>query len=267
LLQQLALAYLRPGDEVVRGEPSFEAYPIVTRLAGATDVAVPAVEHRLDLEAMAGAVTPATRMVLVADPNNPTGTAAAGSVRRLVDAAGADRLVVLDGAYHEFTDDPAHDEAMALATSQANVVALRTFSKAHGLAALRIGYAVGHPAVIAALDKVAIPFVVGGAAQAAAIASLRAEAQVLARLSQVRAERDRVRAVLGRMGLEVPPSQANFVWIPLGPSTAAAAVGLERAGVVARAFPGLGLRVTVGTREENDRFLAAAAQVLHKALV
>lgn len=262
LLQQLAFAFVRPGDEVVRGEPSFEAYPIFTRLAGGVDVAVPNVGHHLDLAAMAAAVGAGTRMVLVADPNNPTSTAADPSeVADLVDAAGPSCLVVLDGAYHEFTDDPAADLAMTLAATRPNVVALRTFSKAHGLAALRVGYAVAHPDVVAALDKTAIPFAVGSAGQAAAVASLEALGDVAARVAAVRAERSRVRDALVRWGWDVPVSATNFVWLPSGAAAADHALALERSGVVARAMPGAGVRVTVGSPTDNDRFLAAAASL------
>jgi histidinol-phosphate aminotransferase len=262
LLQQLAVAFVDPGDQVVRGEPSFEAYPIFTRLAGGTDVAVPAVDERLDLPAMAAAVTARTTMVLVADPNNPTGTAVAASqVRDLVDAVPPSCLVVLDGAYHEFRDDPSIDDAMALARQRPNVVALRTFSKAHGLAALRVGYAVGHPDVIAALDKVLIPFAVGALGQVAALASLAAGDDVAARVAVLRAERARVIDELAELGWAVPPSATNFVWLSCGPAARAVASDLERAGIVARAFDGVGVRVTVGAGADNDRFLAALAGI------
>jgi histidinol-phosphate aminotransferase len=260
LLQELALAYVGPGDEVVRGEPSFEAYPIYTRLVGGRDVAVPAAEWTLDLGAMAGAVTAATRLVIVANPNNPTGTAVpTGSIRRLADAIPSSCLLVVDGAYREFMADD--DGALELAVERPNVVLLRTFSKAYGLAGLRTGYAVGPPEVIAALDRVRLPFVVGRLAQAAASAALRAEGEMWARVATVTAERGRVAAALAAMGWDVPTSWANFVWLPCGAAAGDVGVALERAGVVGRPFAGLGVRVSIGLPADNDAFLRAMATI------
>jgi histidinol-phosphate aminotransferase len=266
LLCQLALAYVGAGDEVVRGEPSFEAYPIFTRLAGGVDVAVANRDHHLDIDAMAGALWPRTKLVLVANPNNPTGTAVPlAAIEGLADALPEGALLVVDEAYREFVTDPEAGSALDLAARRPNVAVLRTFSKAHGLAALRVGYLVGHPAVVAAVDKALIPFAVNSLGQAAAIASLDAVEEVNRRVAVVIAERHRVAAALAAAGWDVPDPQANFWWLPTGEATTALATGLERAGVVVRAFPGLGLRVTVGEPADNDRFLAALARVARPA--
>ncbi len=255
LLQQLALAYVEPGAEVVRGDPSFEGYPLYTRLVGGRDVAVPARRGVLDTDAMADAVTATTRLVLLAEPNNPTGTAVgADAVVALADRIPAHCLLVVDAAYREFAGGP--DVATELALERPNVVALRTFSKAHALAGLRIGWAVAHPDVIAALDAVLLPFAVGAPAQAAALASLAEPDEVERRVSAVVAERGRLEASLRGAGWDVTPSAANFVWLP-GKGAAGLAERLERAGVVTRAFPGVGVRVSIGTAADNDRAVAA----------
>ncbi|HLI23578.1 MAG TPA: histidinol-phosphate transaminase [Acidimicrobiales bacterium] len=258
LLNQLALAFVSPGDEVVRGEPSFEAYPIFTRLAGGTDVAVPNQDHRLDLDGMAAALTTRTKMVLVANPNNPTGTAV--GLDAIADLAGSlppRALLVVDEAYREFVTDTSAGSALSLAAERSNVVVLRTFSKAHGLAALRVGYAVAHPEVVEALDKVLIPFSVGALGQVAAVASLDAAAEVTSRVAAATAERRRLAAGVTAAGWEIPDPQANFIWLPAGAGAASLARELERSGVVVRPFAGAGVRVTVGTPTDNDRFLAA----------
>lgn len=258
LLCQLALAYVGPGDEVVRGEPSFEAYPIFTRLAGGDDVAVAARAHRLDAGAMAAAMGPRTRMVLIANPNNPTGTAMPlDAIEGLAASLPGGALLVVDEAYREFVSDPGAGSALHLAAHRPNVVVLRTFSKAHGLAALRIGYAVADPSVVEALDKVLIPFSVGALAQAAALASLDARREVAQRVTSVVAERERVTAALAAGGWEVPSPQANFVWLPVGQAAGALAAVLEREGLVVRPFPGQGIRVTIGAPHENDRLISA----------
>jgi histidinol-phosphate aminotransferase len=244
----------------VRGEPSFEAYPIYTRLVGGTDVPVPATDWTLDLSAMAAAVTAHTRLVIVANPNNPTGTAVpTGAIRDLADAIPSSCLLVVDGAYREFmeTDDGAED----LARQRPNVVWLRTFSKAYGLAGMRTGYAVGPAAVIEALDRVRLPFVVGSLAQAAASAALRAGDEMTSRVAAVTAERSRVVHALTELGWTVPASWANFVWLPCGGAALDVGVALERAGIVARPFAGLGVRVTVGRPEDGDAFVRALSGI------
>lgn len=263
LLQQLFLAYVDPGDEVVYPWPSFEAYPVDVAITAATEVAVPLVDEAFDLDAVADAVTPRTKLVVLANPNNPTGTAVhVDDLRRLVERVPDDVLVVVDEAYREFVTadlgDPVHD----LQPDHPNVVVLRTFSKAYGLAALRTGYAVADPSVVGELDKVLIPFAVNHLAQVASLAAIgaRDEAQVV--IDRLVAERDRVVGALRDAGWEVPEAHANFVWLPLGERTDEVFPALERRGVVVRPFPGVGIRVTIGSPTENDRFLAVLAEVV-----
>jgi histidinol-phosphate aminotransferase len=265
LCQQLVQATCHDGDEVVFGWRSFEAYPIITQIVGATGVRVPNMpDHRLDLAAMLAAITPKTRVVFVCTPNNPTGTTLTEpELRGFLDAVPENVLVVVDEAYREFVDDPLVPDGIDVTTSawqrgRHNVAVLRTFSKAYGLAGLRVGYCVAPQPVAAALRKVYVPFSVNSVAQAAAIASLDAEDELMARCREVVAQRSRVRDELLAMGYDVPPTQANFVWLPLGDRTAAFNEHCLDHKVVVRAFAGDGARVTVGDAAENDVFLEAA---------
>jgi histidinol-phosphate aminotransferase len=269
LCQQLIQATCDAGDEVLFGWRSFEAYPIQPAVAGAVPVPVPlTAEHRLDLPAMAAAITPKTRLVFVCTPNNPTGPAVrAGELAEFLAAAPADVLVVIDEAYREFVDDPEVPDGIATAKAawadgKPNVAVLRTFSKAYGLAGLRVGYCVAQPEVTGALRKVFVPFSVNSLAQTAAIASLEAEGELLARCRAIVVERGRVRGELLAMGYAVPETQANFVWLPLGERTQEFNQHCLAAKLVVRAFATDGVRVTIGEPAENDAFLAAARSFL-----
>jgi histidinol-phosphate aminotransferase len=261
VLQQLVQASVGEGDEVLYAWRSFEAYPIVVQISGARSVTVPltAGEHH-DLDAMAAAVTDRTRLVLVCSPNNPTGTAVRrAELDRFLDRVPRDVLVVIDEAYREFVRDPEVPDALEVYRDRPNVAVLRTFSKAYGLAGLRVGYAVAHPPVADALRKAAVPFGVSGIAQAAAVASLAAEAELLERVAALVEERTRVQAALREQGwVSVPDSQANFVWLRLGERTTELAAACQAAGVVVRPFAGDGARVTIGEPEANDLFLQVA---------
>ncbi|WP_067718299.1 histidinol-phosphate transaminase [Nocardia yamanashiensis] len=251
-----------PTDEVLFAWRSFEAYPIVTRVAGATAVQIP-LDHGYahDLDALAAAVTPNTRVVFVCNPNNPTGTAhGRAAIEKFLDAVPSNVLVVLDEAYYEYVRIPAEDfpNGVELGRNRPNVLVLRTFSKAYGLAGLRVGYAVGAPEVITALMKVHIPFSVSRVAQAAAIASLEARHELLERTDAVVAERDRMRDALIAAGYTVPRSEANFVWLPLGDKSAEFGAASTEAGVIVRPYGADGVRVTAGDSHENDFFLAFA---------
>ncbi len=264
--QQVLLAAAGEGDEVVFPWRSFEAYPILVQLSGATAVRVPLTpDGGHDLDAMAEAVSDRTRVVFVCNPNNPTGPPVRrAALERFLDAVPGDVLVVLDEAYREFVRDPDVPDGLDLYRDRANVAVLRTFSKAYGLAGLRVGFAVAHEPVAAALRKTAVPFGVSDLAQAAAVASLEAEAELMARVDALVTERERVLAGLHERGVSVPETQANFVWLALGEGTSAFAEACERGGVVVRAFPGEGVRVTIGEREAADRFLAVAAAELRR---
>lgn len=262
LLQQLLLAYVDPGDEVVYPWPSFEAYPIDVQLTGGVEVTVPLVDHTFDLDAVAAAVTDRTKLVLLANPNNPTGTAVhVDQLRRLVEQVPGDVLVVVDEAYREFVTADLGDPIADLQPGHPNVVVLRTFSKAFGLAALRTGYAVADPEVVVELDKVLIAFAVNHLAQVASLAAIAARDEVQAVVDRITAERDRVVASLRADGWDLPDAHANFVYLPLGSRTDVVFPEMERRGVVVRPFPGVGMRVTIGTPAQNDRFLATLAEV------
>jgi histidinol-phosphate aminotransferase len=262
VLQQVVQATAAEGDEVVYAWRSFEAYPIVVGISGARTVRVPLDDAaRHDLAAMADAVTDRTRLVLVCSPNNPTGPAVRrAEMAAFLDRVPADVLVVLDEAYCEFVRDPDAVDGVRLYRDRPNVCVLRTFSKAYGLAGLRVGFAVAHEPVADALRKTAVPFGVSGIAQHAAVESLRREAALLERVETLVAERERVRTSLIDQGWEIPVSEANFVWLALGEATADFAAACDEAGVVVRAFPGEGCRVTVAEPEASDLLLRTAAE-------
>ncbi|WP_250445920.1 histidinol-phosphate transaminase [Actinotalea sp. C106] len=245
------------GDEVVHAWRSFEAYPILVQLQGAVSVPVPlTVDGRHDLPAMAAAVTERTRVMLVCSPNNPTGpTIGHAELLELLSAVPERVLVVLDEAYVEFvrSQDPIDSERVLAA--HPNVVVLRTFSKAYGLAALRVGYAVTHPDLARAVRTASTPFGVNHLAQVAALASLEAEGELAERVEVVVAERERVAERLRAQGWEVPESQANFVWLPTGARTVDLASAAARHGVLVRPFAGEGMRISIGEAAANDRVL------------
>ena len=271
LCQQLVQATAGHGDEVMFGWRSFEAYPIITAIAGAQAVKVPLRDQVHDLPAMTGAITDRTRLVFVCNPNNPTGTAVPGvQLTEFLDQVPSDVLVVLDEAYREFVTDEKVQEGVGLLDRYPNLMVLRTFSKAYGLAGLRVGYGIAaDPAVATAVRQTQVPFSVTHVAQAAALASLEPEAerQLADRVAQVIAERSRVTAALRAAGYQLPDSEANFVWLAEGPAeqggidAVAFGAGCEERGLIVRAFAGSGVRITIGTAAENDKFLAAAAEL------
>jgi histidinol-phosphate aminotransferase len=265
LCTQLVQAVADADDEVIYAWRSFEAYPIIAAVSGASSIQVPLREHVHDLDAMADQITGKTRLIFVCNPNNPTGTAVGReALVRFLHSVPPDVVVALDEAYREFVSDPDVPDGMTLLDEFANLIVLRTFSKAYGLAGLRVGYAVAaDPAITAAMRQTQVPFAVSTIAQAAALASLepQAEKQLLARVDEVVGERTRVRESLLGLGYEVPPTQSNFVWLPLGDATADWVAGCEERRVIVRGFAGSGVRVTVGSAEENDRLLAAASQL------
>ena len=264
LLYQLATAYVDPGDEAVTPWISFEAYPIAVQTMGGTLVRVPlTADHAFDLAAVAAAVTERTKLVLLATPNNPTGTAVStAAVAELAQSIPDDVVVLVDEAYREFADPGLGDPVAELLPRFDNVAVARTFSKAYGLAGLRVGYMMAHPQVVSAIDKCLIPFNVNGPAQAAVLAALgdEATAESQASIDAIRSERGRVAAALAADGWDIGDTQANFVWLPLGGRTDDVCTALEQRGVVVRPFSGVGIRVTVGTPAQNDRFLTALAE-------
>ncbi|MBN1171240.1 MAG: histidinol-phosphate transaminase [Micromonosporaceae bacterium] len=261
LAEHLVRATCLPGDEVVHAWRSFEAYPIITATTAVTGIRVPnADDHTHDLPAMAKTITERTRVVLVCNPNNPTGTASTRSeLDAFINDVPADVLIVLDEAYREFVTDPSVPDGVVSYGDRPNVAVLRTFSKAWGLAGLRVGYLVAHPPVAAAVRKVLTPFSTSSLAQAAALAALRAEAEMRRRADLILVERQRVLAAVQAVVPGVPTTQANFVWLPLGQRSIEFSEMCEQAGVIVRPFAGEGVRVTIGKPEENDAMLAALA--------
>ena len=267
LCHQLMHAMCAPGDEVVYAWRSFETYPIASQIALAKQVRVPLdATHTHDLRAMAEAITPGTRVVIICNPNNPTSTAnRRAELDSFLDRVPSDVLVVLDEAYREFVTDPDVPDGLDYVRTRENVAVLRTFSKAYGLAGLRVGYFVGPAHIAEAMRKVYVPFSVNSLAQTAAIASLDAEEELLARCETLAAERERVRGALIEAGYEVPDSQANFVWLPLGDAALDFAEHTLANKVVVRAFAGDGVRVTISHHDENDLFLHAARSYRSKS--
>jgi histidinol-phosphate aminotransferase len=269
VIANLALAYLRPGDEVLMGWPSFVSYRLSAVKMGSTPVPVPLRDGRYDLEAMAAAVTAATRIAYVCSPNNPTGAIVPGdALARFLDTVPERVLVVIDSAYHEYVTDPGHVDAVGAHAGRPNVVVLRTFSKIYGLAGLRIGYGVAPAPVVAELGKVRGPFDVSELAQVAAVASLDDEAELERRRSENEGERRRLEAELAARGVHLYPAAANFICAEVGDGAALAA-RLEREGVIVRPLATFGapscVRVTVGLRDENDAFLTALDRSLQPA--
>lgn len=256
---QILEAVGEPGAEVIYAWRSFEAYPLLVGLSGANAVQVPLRDETHDLDAMAEAITPETRLIFVCNPNNPTGTVnRADELKRFLGRVPENVTVVLDEAYREYVRDADVPDGLTIYREHPNVAVLRTFSKAYGLAGLRVGYLIGHEPVAAAVRKTLLPFAVNHLAQAAAVASLGAEDELLERVETVVKERTRVREALLAQGWTVPPTEANFVWLRLGERTMEFAEKCAAVGVAVRPFDGEGARVSIGDPEANDVFLAAA---------
>jgi histidinol-phosphate aminotransferase len=263
--QQLLEAVGEPGAEVIYAWRSFEAYPTLADLAAAESVRVPLRDETHDLAAMAAAITPRTRLIFVCNPNNPTGTVVrAAELEAFLDRVPEDCLVVLDEAYHEYVRDEAVPDGVTLYRDRPNLAVLRTFSKAYGLAGLRTGFMIAHEPVAAAARATMLPFTVNRIAQAAAIASLNAEQELLERVELTVKERTRVREALIADDWTVPPTEANFVWLRLGEHTAPFAAACEAEGIAVRPFAGEGARVSIGDAHANDAFLAVARAFPHR---
>ena len=259
VLFALLNAHCEAGDEIIYAWRSFEAYPIAADLTGATTVRVPLrADATHDLDAMAAAVTERTKVVIVCTPNNPTGpVVSAADLETFLDAVPERVIVVVDEAYVEFVRDPHVADGLAALASRDNVVVLRTFSKAYGLAGLRVGYAIARPATAEAIRKATPPFSVTDLAQAAAVASLDSQAELDARVEAIVQERGGMVAALREQGWDVPQAEGNFVWLPLGDGAMDFAAACDPVSV--RPFAGDGVRISVGDAEVNAQFLARAA--------
>ena len=252
-------------DEVIYAWRSFEAYPILVGIMGARSVQVPNLpDGAHDLDAMAAAVTDRTRLILVCTPNNPTGPAVTESqIRSFLAKVPATVPVVIDEAYFEFcaaSSIPEGEEpplnGLDIYRDYPNVIILRTFSKAQGLAGLRVGYSISHPQITRHLRVAATPFAVSALAERAAVASIEHQEAVMARVRHIVAERERVTARLRELGYEFPGTYANFVWLPLGERTGEFVDLMNRNALSVRAFGSEGVRVSIGEVEANDRFLS-----------
>ena len=261
VLYHLLQAFCEAGDEVVYAWRSFEAYPIAVSVTGATSVQVPLDDRaRHDLDGMVDAITDRTKVVIVCSPNNPTGPAVRrAELEAFLERVPSDVVVVLDEAYREFVRADDVFDGVEVYRSRPNVVAMRTFAKAYGLAGFRVGYVVADEPITAAVRACALPFGVSSVAQAAAVASLEHEPELLARVDRIVAERERVVAVLRSQGWAIPEAEGNFVWLALGDRTGEFAAAAGEAGTMVRPFPGEGVRVTIGEPAANDVLLGVAA--------
>jgi histidinol-phosphate aminotransferase len=273
VLVLIAEAFLAPGLEAVYSQYAFAVYPIAVQAAGATGIVAPAQPESSrmplghDLAAMKAAITPRTRLVFVANPNNPTGTwVPAAELRRFVKSVPAHALVVIDEAYFEYAGGIDIQNGISWLAEFPNLIVVRTFSKAYGLAGLRVGYAVSHPSVAGMLNRVRQAFNVSSVALAGATAALDDEAHVSHAVAVAVAERERLAKALGELGTRTVPTAGNFLLLHAGPRAQALFESLLRAGIIVRPVANYRLpeylRVTLGTVEQNDRFLSTWRKVL-----
>jgi histidinol-phosphate aminotransferase len=268
VLELIAHALLAPGAEAVMSQYCFLVYPLVTRLLGASPVIVPARDYGHDLAALRRAVTPRTKVIFAANPNNPTGTlAAAAEVRELLDSTPPEVVIVLDEAYVEFLEKPQDLVPLVRSGEKPNLILLRTFSKIYGLAGLRLGYGIGHPDFVAALEKVRQPFNVNSMAQAAGLAALDDEAHVQKTRQNNSDGLKMFEAALREMGVEYVPSSANFILLRVGEGSRVTNE-MQALGVIIRPVDNYGLqewvRISIGTPRENQRCLKALKKILGK---
>ena len=270
LIELVARAFLRPGEEAVIPHPSFVVYPMVVQATGGIRVVVTLKDYRLDLEAMARAITPMTKMVFVANPNNPTATIVnRDEVETFMARVPGRVIVVFDEAYWEFAQGPDFPDSLAYMRDGRKVVVLRTFSKAASLAGLRVGYAVAHPDGVSLMNRIRAPFNVNSLAQAAALAALEDSSHIVECLRMIEAGRAFLNEEFASLRLRAAPSRANFILVDVGRNAVDVYQRLLREGVIVRPMTSFGLenalRVTVGTPEENRRLVKALRKVLAEA--
>ena len=266
ILADIVRALVGDGEEVIYPWRSFESYPIVIPTHGATPVPVPLTPtHEHGLPAMAAAVNPRTRLIIVCSPNNPTGTVV--STRALADFLSSIPRhipVVIDEAYVEFAQPGAAADTALLALEYPSLVRVRTFSKVHGLAGVRLGYAIAHPRIVEALAKVSIPFGASSLAQAAACAALDEDAarELRARTAHIRSERARVlEAVSGlTLGFSIPASHGNFIYVPAGEHTDRFVAFARERGLIIRGYGSDGARISIGEDAANTRTIEVLTQ-------
>lgn len=270
LIELLARTFLRPGDEAVVPHPSFVVYPMIVQAAGGIRVMVMLRDHRIDLEAMARAITPMTKIVFLANPNNPTATiVTADEVAHFMTRVPERTIVVFDEAYIEFAQGPDLPDTLAYAAQGRKVVMLRTFSKAASLAGLRVGYGVADADAIALMNRIRQPFNVNALAQAAALAALEDESHTLECVRMIEAGRHYLYEEFNALGVKYVPSRANFILVDVGRSASDIYQRLLKEGVIVRPLTPFGmesaLRVTIGTPQENRRLIKALRVVLGKS--
>ncbi|MEO6958139.1 MAG: histidinol-phosphate transaminase [Antricoccus sp.] len=259
VFQQILQAFCDQDDEVVYAWRSFEAYPLIVEIVGATSVQVPLKDFRHDLSAMLAAITDRTRVVVVCNPNNPTGTAVTrDELSAFLDAVPDHVLVIIDEAYTEYVTNSDVPDGIELMRGRTNVAVLRTFSKAYGLAGLRVGYLVADDPVVAqSVAKSMMPFSVSSVAQVAALASLAAAAELKSRVADTVEERERFVGAVRELRFTVPESEGNFIWLATGESTPQLVAHLFAQQISVRGFASDGIRITIGTPEQDDAVLAA----------
>src|SRR5712692_5161541 len=267
LIELVVRAFLRPGEEAVIPHPSFVVYPMIVQAAGGIRVVVTLKDHRLDLEAMARAITPMTKLVFVANPNNPTATVVTAEEVTTFMARVPDKvIVVFDEAYFEFAQGPDFPDSLGFMKHGRKVVVLRTFSKAASLAGLRVGYALADPDAVALMNRIRQPFNVNSLAQAAALAALDDEGHVFECVRMIEAGRHFLYDEFKRLGISYVPSRANFILVDVGRSASDIYQKLLHEGVIVRPLTPFGmetaLRVTVGTPEENRKLIKGLRTVL-----
>ena len=267
LIHNIGLAFLSPGDEVMMCSGPFSQYEFTAKLMDGTPVYIPMKEFRYDTAAMAQRMSPRTKVVFVGNPNNPTGTIVTRQeLAELLEALPDSTILVMDEAYYEYVDDPDYPDALALVRDRRRAIVLRTFSKIYGLAGLRIGYGATTPELADALERVREPFNVSSVAQAAALASLQDGDQVERTRALNKEAKDYLYGEFERLGLEYTPSYANFVWVNLGRECRPVFTELLKRGVIVRTGDAFGapthIRVTTGTPQQNQRFVAALDEVL-----
>jgi histidinol-phosphate aminotransferase len=269
LIELVVRTFLRPGDEAVVPHPSFVVYPMIVQAAGGIRVMVMLKDYRLDLEAMARAITPLTKIVFIANPNNPTASiVTADEVEHFMARVPDRTIVIFDEAYIEFALGPDFPETLAYVKQGRKVVVLRTFSKATSLAGLRVGYAIGDPDAIALMNRIRQPFNVNSLAQVAALAALEDEGHVLECVRMIEAGRHFLNEEFKSLGLRYVPSRANFILVDVGRSAAEMYQKLLHQGVIVRPMTPFGmetaLRISIGTPEENRKLVKALRGVLGK---
>jgi histidinol-phosphate aminotransferase len=258
---------LRPGSEGITSEGSFALFSIAIRASGGKLILTPMCNFTFDLDAIARAVTPQTRVIYIANPNNPAGTAfGAAEFDAFLKKVPGDVLIVYDEAYREYAERTDLPNALALFKQYNNILTLRTFSKVYGLAGLRIGYGIGHPTLVAEMNKLRTPFNVTSVGQAAALAALDDREHVERSAAMNHIERKRLYVELRKLGLSPVLSETNFLFVPIGPHAKTFADELLREGVIVRPMAWMGfpeaIRISVGNPAENTKLLLAIAEVL-----